>query len=108
MVIVVSVTVMGEPMKVEQQLQVLMRLELKEYRKQLAKHLARKKLWFGDSYPPRRCRRRRKSRTTKPPTALTGVGVMNAWKHSAANGLIMELQLDMPGAFRLSIWITHS
>ena len=43
-VIVVSVTAMGEPMEVEQQLQVRMRPKIKEYRKQLAKHLARKKL----------------------------------------------------------------
>ena len=43
-VIVVSVMTMGEPVRVGEQLQVLMRLELKEYKKQLAKHQARRKL----------------------------------------------------------------
>ena len=44
MVTVVSVMTMGEPMKVGEQLQVLMRLELKEYKKQMAQPQARRRL----------------------------------------------------------------
>ena len=78
MVTVVSERTMGEPMRVRERLQVLMRPELRKYKKQLAKHQARRKLKLGDSCPPPRCRRRRRLATTKPRIALTGVGAMNA------------------------------